>query len=266
MPAKATPSGSTARLQAGKAICGRCPLEAKAASAHAAASARESLEAESLGSVALLLGSYPSWLRRSSRQLVRAVTAHGDRHRLPGSGHEARCTPLAVWLKLWSAVVQLARVASTPASPPLPPLGNRPSTPFLERRAPAGTCLRARLCVHTVAETQPSVETGRAWRPRGDRDHSADQLPSQPPPFPLPATTPQQCCANPPHHHHQAREGCAATGRRPCLVVLRVVCINDSWAKKRKNRPISNPRNNRFSPPCGGLGGKRRLPHEFCTL
>ena len=171
MPAKATPSGSTARLQAGKAICGRCPLEAKAASAHAAASARESLEAESLGSVALLLGSYPSWLRRSSRQLVRAVTAHGDRHRLPGSGHEARCTPLAVWLKLWSAVVQLARVASTPASPPLPPLGNRPSTPFLERRAPAGTCLRARLCVHTVAETQPSVETGRAWRPRGDRDH-----------------------------------------------------------------------------------------------
>ena len=69
-----------------------------------------------------------------------------------------------------------------------------------------------------------------------------------------------------PHHHHQAREGCAATGRRPCLVVLRVVCINDSWAKKRKNGPISNPRNNRFSPPCGGLGGKRRLPSGFCFL
>ena len=37
-------------------------------------------------------------------------------------------------------------------------------------------------------------------------------------------------------------------------------------AKKRKNRPIFDPRNNRFSPPRGGLGGKRVLPHEFCTL
>ena len=37
-------------------------------------------------------------------------------------------------------------------------------------------------------------------------------------------------------------------------------------AKKRKNRPIFDPRNNRFSPSGSGLGGKRRLPHKFCTL
>ena len=162
-PAKAAPSDSTARPQAGKAIGGRCPLEAKAASALAAASSRESLEAESLGSVALLFGSHPSWLRRSSRQLVRAVTAHGDRHRLPGSGHEVRCTPLAVWLKLWSAAVQLARVASTPASPSS---GQSPlhAVPWnAERHRDWYLLVGALVCAHRGGDTAQ-----RGDCPRGD--------------------------------------------------------------------------------------------------
>ena len=151
------------------------------------------------------------------------------------------------------------------------PLDNCPSTPFpgMFPGTPSGTgtgaCLWARLCVHTAVETQPSVETARAETARRPR----------------PAQT--GCPRN--HHHFRlqpqhrssaalippatrlARVAPQQGGRRPCLVVRRMPCAEiDSWAKKRKNRPISNPRNNRFSPPCGGLGGKRRLPHEFCTL
>ena len=150
---------------------------------------------------------------------------------------------------------------------PLPPLGNRPSTPFpgTPSGTGTGTCLWARLCVHTAVETQPSVETARAETTRRPR----------------PAQT--GCPRN--HHHFRlqpqhrssaalippatrlARVAPQQGGRRPCLVVRRMPCAEiDSWAKKRKNNDIPNPRNNRFSPPRGGLGGKRRLPHEFCTL
>ena len=81
---------------------------------------------------------------------------------------------------------------------PLPPLGNRPSTPFLERRAQGLAPACGRACVCT-----PRWRHSPAWRlatrrSRGDRDRRADQLPLQPPPFPLAATTPKQCCANPP--------------------------------------------------------------------
>ena len=54
---------------------------------------------------------------------------------------------------------------------PLPPLGNRPSTPFpgTPSGTGTGTCLWARLCVHTAVETQPSVETAHAETARRPR-------------------------------------------------------------------------------------------------
>ena len=104
---------------------------------------------------------------------------------------------------------------------PLPPLGNRPSTPFpgTPSGTGTGTCLWARLCVHTAVETQPSVETAHAETTRRPR----------------PAQT--GCPRN--HHHFRlqpqhrssaalippatrlARVAPQQGGRRPCLVVRR---------------------------------------------
>ena len=99
----------------------------------------------------------------------------------------------------------------------------------------------APVCAHRGGDTAHAAWRLTARRPRGDRDQRADQLPSQPPPFPLAATTPQQCCANSPRH--QAREGCATSqgGRRPCLVVRRAVCRNRFLGKKTQKQRHSQP-------------------------
>ena len=200
-------------------------------------------------------------------QIVSAAGAGGDgswrsapaaRQRARGAMYASRC--LAQALVCSSAALQQGWL-------PHQPLGNCPATPFPGTPSGTGTgaCLWARLCVHTAVETQPSVETAHAETARRPR----------------PAQT--GCPRN--HHHFRlqpqhrssaalispatrlARVAPQQGGRRPCLVVRRMPCAEiDSWAKKRKNNDIPNPRNNRFSPPRGGLGGKRVLPHEFCTL
>ena len=113
----------------------------------------------------------------------------------------------------------------------------------LERRAAQGlvpACGRACVCTprwrHSPAWRLP------ARRPRGDQtEASADWLPSQPPPFPLAATTPQQCCANSPRH--QAREGCATTGGGAGHVWLfgGAVCRNRFLGKKTQKQRHSQP-------------------------
>ena len=186
-----------------------------------------------------------------------------------GSGYGVRCTPVAVWLKLWSAALQLCSSAARVASTPVRPLDNCPSTPFpgMFPGTPSGTgtgaCLWARLC---VLETQPSVETARVETTRRPKP-AQTSCPRNHHHFRLQPQHPSSAALIPPATRLARVAPQATGGRRPCLVVQRVPCAEiGSRAKKRKNKHIFEPRNNGFSPAGGGLGGKRRLPHEFCTL
>ena len=144
-------------------------------------------------------------------QIVSAAGAGGDGswRSAPAARQRARCTPLAVWLKLWSAALQLARVASAPASPSSGQSEPPRRSWNAERHRDWHLLAGAPVCAHRGGDTAHAAWRLTARRPRGDRDQRADQLPSQPPPFPLAATTPKQCCAN--HSRHQAREGCATS-------------------------------------------------------
>ena len=126
-----------------------------------------------------------------------------------GSGYGVRCTAVAVWLKLWSAaLLQQGWLPHREASGQLPLHAVPWNVPWnAERHRDWRLLVGALVCAHRGGDTAQ-----RGDCPRGDRaetETSADWLPSQPPPFPLAATTPKQCCANP--SRHQAREGCATS-------------------------------------------------------